>query len=313
MKTQLQFLFSGMLVAAVAAAGPRMPASAPNATGVQAQMVITVEPGNRGGNVPENLEAGAITVVEGNSPRRVVGLERLRGPAANMQLFVLLDDSTRSSSLGIQLPELKKFVASLPATTQVAVGYMNYGAFDLLQAFTADHQQAAAALRLPAAMVGGNGSPYFALSYLARHWPSEEPAGRRVVLMFTDGVDRYYGAADYDDPYVDTAVNDALRNDLAVYAVYLRGAGFYGQRGLVRDYAQSRLSQLSSQTGGYAYFEALSDPVSIAPFLSDFTDRLDHQYRVTFNALNKRGIEPVKLRTEFPGVKIEGPSRVYVR
>ncbi len=312
MKTQLQFLFTGMVAAAVAAAGPRMPASAPNATGVQAQMVITVQSGHRGAGVPQNLGADAVTVVEEGSSRPVVGLERLRGAAAKMQLFVLLDDSTRSSSLGIQLAELKKFVASLPATAQVAVGYMDYGAFDLLQAFTTDHQQAAAALRLPAAMVGGNGSPYFALSYLARHWPSEEPAGRRVVLMFTDGVDRYYGTADYDDPYVATAINDALRNDLAVYSVYLRGAGFYGRRGLVRDFAQSRLTEVSAKTGGYAYFQDLTDPVTIAPFLSDFRDRLDHQYRVTFDALNKRGLEPVKLRTGLPGVKIEGPSRVYV-
>lgn len=313
MKIQLQFLFTGMVAAAVAAAGPRMPGSAPNATGVPAQMVVTVEPSHRGASVPQNLEPGAVTVVEDGSPRPVVGLERLGGPAANMQLFVLLDDSTRSSSLGIQLAELKKFVASLPTTAQVAVGYMDYGAYDLLQPFTTDHQQAAAALRLPAAVVGGNGSPYFALSYLARHWPSQEPAGRRVVLMFTDGVDRYDGTADYDDPYVDTAIRDALQNDLAVYAVYLRGSGLYGQHGLPRDFAQSRLTEVGAKTGGYAYFQDLADPVTIAPFLSDFRDRLDHQYRVTFRAVNKRGFEPVKLRIELPGVKIEGPSLVYVR
>jgi hypothetical protein len=40
------------------------------------------------------------------------------------ELFVLLDDSTRSSSLGTQLPELKLFLKSLPLTTQVAVGYI---------------------------------------------------------------------------------------------------------------------------------------------------------------------------------------------
>jgi hypothetical protein len=131
--------------------------------------------------------------------------------------------------------------------------------------------------------------------------------------MFTDGVDRYYGTVDYDDPYVATAISDALRNDLAVYSVYLRGAGFYGQRGLVRDFAQSRLTEVGAKTGGYAYFQDLTDPVTIAPFLSDFRDRLDHQYRVTFDALNKRGLEPVKLRTGLLGVKIEGPSRVYVR
>ena len=47
-------------------------------------------------------------------------------------------------------------------------------------------------------------------------------------------------------------------------------------------------------------------------YLNDFLSRLDNQYMVTFQALNKRGVEPVKLRTELPGLKIEAPSRVYV-
>jgi hypothetical protein len=49
------------------------------------------------------------------------------------------------------------------------------------------------------------------------------------------------------------------------------------------------------------------------PFLKDFQDRLDNQYRMTIEALNDKGVQPVKLRTELRGLKIEGPTRVYVR
>ena len=280
---------------------------------IGAQMVITVQPAHRGGSVPEKLQTGDVTVLEGNSRVPVLGLERFAGNLAGMQLFVYLDDSTRSSSLGTQLPELKAFVKSLPASTQVGIGYMQHGTFALAQSFTTDHQKAAQALRLPAAIAGENGSPYFALSDLMKHWPSSEPAGRRVVLLLTDGVDRYYDNVEVDDPYADAAIHDALKSGVAVYPIYLRGAGFYGRGRWVTNLAQSRLQQVSDETGGYSYFEDLTDPVSIAPFLDDFRDRLNHQYRVTFQALNRRGMQPVKLRTELPGVKIEGPTRVDVQ
>jgi hypothetical protein len=301
-----------VVVAMILAGSPAIPAPKTNTTGAPTQMVITMRPA-LGDNRSDGLEAADLTVLRGNAPVPVVRLERLSGDLADMQLFVLLDDSTRSSSLAIQLPELKMFLKSLPATTQVAVGYMRNGAFGLVQAFTADHQQATRALRLPASIPGENGSPYFVLSDLAKHWPSKQSTNRRAVLMLTDGVDPYYGAADIDDPYVDAAIHDALKEGLMVYSIYLRGAGLYGRTDWVTNLAQSRLIKVSEETGGHAYSLGFTDPVTITPFLKDFQDRLNNQYRVTIEALNDKGVQPVKLRTELRGLKIEGPTQVYVR
>jgi hypothetical protein len=303
---------TGMIAVALMAANPGISASIPNAARVPAQMVVTVLPAP-GGSRPKNLEAGDLTVLQGNTPAPVIRLQRLAGDLADMQLFVLLDDSTRSSSLGIHIPELKTFLESLPVTTQVAVGYMRNGTFALAQSFTADHRKAASAVRLPAAIPGENGSPYFALSDLGKHWPSKQSTGRRAVLMLTDGVDRYYGTADMDDPYVDAAIRDTLKEGVMVYSIYLRGAGLYGGGAWVTNFAQSRLSEVSQETGGYAYFEDFTDPVTIAPFLKDFQDRLDNQYQVTFDALHEKGVRPVKLRTELPGLKIQSPTHIYMQ
>jgi hypothetical protein len=242
----------------------------------------------------------------------VVRLERLTGNLADMQLFVLLDDSTRTTSLGIQLPQLKAFVESLPASTQVAVGYMRNGTFGLVQPFTADHEIAASALRLPLAIPGGNGSPYFALSDLVKHWPSKRATDRRAVLMLTDGVDRYYATATSEDPYVDAAIRDSLKEGVLVYSIYLRGSGDYGRSGWVTDFSQSRLIEVSENTGGQAYFQDLGDPVSISPFLDDFESRLDNQYLVTIQGPSEKGVQAIKVRTETPGLKIEAPTHIYV-
>jgi hypothetical protein len=274
-------------------------------------MVVTVLKG-AGGSRPDNLAPGEITVLMGKTPAPVVHLQRLAGDLADMQLFVFLDDSTRSGSLGTHISELKTFFNSLPATTQVAVGYMRNGTFALSQDFTADHQKAADALRLPMALPGSNGSPYFALSDLVKHWPSTQATGRRAVLMLTDGVDRYYGSSDLDDPYMDAAVNGALRQGVMVYSIYLPGAGAYDRRARVTNIGQSHLIEVGEETGGYAYFLDFRDPVTIAPFLNDLRERLDHQYQVILGSLNEKGIRPVKLRTESPGLKIAAPTRIFV-
>ena len=94
-----------------------------------AEMVITVQPAHHGAAEPATLQMNDVTVTEGGSPVPVTGLRRLAGNLANMQLFIYLDDSTRSSSLGVQLGQLKDFVKALPASTQVAIGYMHNGTF----------------------------------------------------------------------------------------------------------------------------------------------------------------------------------------
>ena len=307
-----QWVVSGMVLTALVVAKPGMSASLPHTSGVPTPMVITAR-SDHGGNRPGNLGSHDLMVLQNKSRVPVVSMQRLAGDMADMQLFVLLDDSTRSSSLSLQLQELKTFLKSLPASTQVAVGYMRNGTFTLDQSFTADHQKVANALRLPMAIPGVNGSPYFALSDLVKQWPSKQATNRRAVLMLTDGVDRYFGSATMDDPYVDAATKDALKKSVMVYSIYLHGAGLSGRNGWVTNVAQSRLIKVSQETGGYAYFQGFTDPVTISPFLNDLQDRLENQYLVTVDALNEKGFQSVKLQTESPGLKIEGPRYIYVR
>jgi hypothetical protein len=308
--------FVAVMAAALGSAIAAPPISTPNAAGVPTQLVVTAIP-ERGGAVPENLGADDLAVTLNKAPARILRTERLAGNQANMQLFILLDDSLRASALGTQLPELKAFVASLPPTTEVAIGYMRNGIFSLTQSFTTDHAQAANALRLPMSIPGGNGSPYFVLSDLAKKWPSPQSnravTPRRVVLMLTDGVDRYYDNSEVDDPYVDESIHDALKQGLLVYSIYIRDTGLYDLGNRVTLFAQSRMTQVSEETGGYAYFQDFTNPVSVQPFLNDFSNRLEHQFEITVAAPSHKGFERAEVRSELPGLKIQGPTRVYVQ
>lgn len=306
-----KLLALGILSTGFVAANAGFAASSGNVAGTQTQMVVTVIP-KQGNTAPATLGADDLSVQIGKTQARVLGTEPLTGDMANMQLFILIDDSVRASTLGLQIGDLKSFISSLPPATQVAIGYMKNGTASVVQPFTDDHAKAAATVRLPEAIPGGNGSPYFALSDLAKHWPSKQPVARRTVLMLTDGVDRYFDNSMVQDPYVDSAIQDALKHNLSVYSIYLRDTGLYDRRATPTLFAQSRLDQVSNQTGGIAYFEDFTNPVSIKPFLEDLQNRLNHQYQVSLETFAAKGMQRLDVHSELGGIKIQAPTRIYV-
>jgi hypothetical protein len=86
-----------------------------------------------------------------------------------------------------------------------------------------DHVQAAKALRLPLGISGINASPYFSLGDLLKHWP--KTSARREVLMVSDGIDRYYGSGNMDDPYLASAIEEAQCAGVLVFAICAPGVG----------------------------------------------------------------------------------------
>ena len=253
-----------------------------------------------------------MSVFENRKLQDVTGWVPLRGERSGLQLVVLMDDSS-GGNLGLQLNDIKSFLAGLPPTTQVAIGYMRNGTPNLVQNFTSDHAQAAKALRLPAGIGGSNGSPYFCLSDLVRHWPGGDSNVRREVIMVTDGVDRYSGARfDPENPYVRAATSDAQKAGVIVYSIYYRGAGRLDRSALVTDGGQNYLTQVSGDTGGKVYLEGFGNPVSFAPFLSDIQRKLQNQYELTFVSTAKPGLQNIRVRTSQPNTTLQWPARIPI-
>jgi hypothetical protein len=241
-------------------------------TGPAVNLVVTLE-ARHGSNVPD-IGREDVMVYEGRERDKVTGWLPLQGDHAGLELFVMLDDSS-NTSLGSQLEDIRQFISTQPATTKIGVAYMQNGIAQVVQNLTSDHALASKALRLPLGSPGANASPYFSLGDLIKRWP--EAAERREVLMITDGIDRYGGTGP-DNPYVDSAIEQAQR------------------------------------AGGEAYYLANGAPVSFAPYLEDLTHRLGRQYLVTFlaKAEKKAGMQRIKLMTEVPNAELVSADRVYV-
>jgi hypothetical protein len=231
------------------------------------------------------------------------------------QVAILIDDGLRGS-FGNQVDDIKKFLIALPGGTKVLVGYMQNGGIRMAtDGFIVDRAAAANALRITLSSPGISASPYFCLSEFVKHWPSNQP-GARFVLMLTNGVDPYNGrpsVMNQDSPYVQEAQEDAQRAGVSVYSIYYADAGFRGARGSFSG--QSYLQQVGDATGGESLNLGTIPPPSIAPYLDQFAKALSESYVVSFQADSAKEkndtLDQIKLTTNQPGIKIHGPAAVH--
>jgi hypothetical protein len=309
--SKYKFLTSTALGLAVGVGGGSLSAQqAPAASGVPAHMVVTVEP-HHGSEVPV-VNREDVMVYERKDRDPVTEWIPAQGERAGLELFILLDDGS-NASLGPLLADIRQFIGGQPASTKIGIGYMQNGSAKIVQNLTSDHEQAAKALRLPMGIRGVNGSPYFSVSDLIKHWP--ESGSRREVLVITDGVDLYYGSGDAQDPYLQESIANAQRAGIVVSAIYTPGVGHFGHSYWQTYWGQLYLAQLADETGGESYAIGFNGtPVSFGPYLDDLTRRMSHQFLLTFLAKppKKAGLQAVKLRTEVPNVDLVSAGKVYV-
>jgi hypothetical protein len=301
---------NALLVAALIATGagiaPNALAQTENTTG-KAQVIVTVNANQS--KSPPPLHQGEITVKVKGRPAAVESVTPINDATQPTQLVFLFDESARSY-LALQIPDMKKFIQGLPASTEVAVAYMNNGRAVMAQKMTADHKLAADSLRLTNGIPGITGSPYFALSDLAKHWPSQTKA-RRVVFMVTNGEDPYYRSRSMDDPYLAAAIQDSQKARLLVYSIYFRNTFGGGPNSFSTLMGQSYLLRVADETGGQFYSMAMSSPVSFEPFLKQFKQSLERQYLVTF-AVGNTGWQRVQVQSKARGIKLAAPKEIYV-
>ena len=304
MKKNLLFTLAVFVLATTVAA------RAQQSAGVPVHVVVTVE-AHKGKETPV-INREDVMVHEGRDRDPVVEWVPAQGEHAALELMILLDDGS-DNTLGTQLDDLRNFINAQPDTTTVGVAYMRDGVAQFVQNLTSDHSLAAKALRLPLGIRGVNGSPYLSLTDLVKRWPTT-PA-RRAIIMATDGVDPLYGTGELQDPYLDEAIDDALRAGITVSAIYTPGVGHFGHSYWQTYWGQIYLSRLADETGGEAYYIGFTGPpVSFTPFLEDVGKRLAHQYLLMFLAKpsKKANWQRIRLMTEVPNADLVGPAKVWV-
>lgn len=285
--------------------------SAPDNQG-QGQAVVTVlAKGNHEG--VSGIQTQDLQLKINGKLSSVTAWTPLRSDSSPLEFVLLIDNSARTS-LGTQDGEIRAFLRQLPAGTKAGIAYMENGRAAFSGPLSSDPAVVLKNLRLPSGAPGENGSPYFCLSDLAKHWPSKNAIARREVVMITDGIDNYSPRYDPDDPYVQAAIKDSVRAGLVVYSVYWTGAGRMAESQGLSNGGQSLLLQVADATGGVSYWQGLGNPVSLEPYFKDLLVRFDNQYRLSFEAALKGNseVKGMGLKIGGPASKVTAPQQVYV-
>lgn len=304
--------------------------AAPNI--VQVHVVIT-DAGAQGNTEVPRLKPEEVKVKQGKTFLQVMQLIPAQGDNATLQLMILIDDVLNTSEVGNNLNDIKEFIKAQPPSTVVAVGYMSSAGVNVAQNFTADHEQAIKAIRLPRGTFSTMDSPYLSLINVVKGWPQQNV--RRVVLMVSDGVDRLRGETPRADqlgpsrgtvpapvyhslPQISVDATSASeisqRYNVIVHSIYAVGVGRAGRSSWDLQLGLGGLSKIADETGGECYSLGTSQLVSFKPSLDRLQKLLGNQYYVVFLAVpkNKAGLQRVNVTTELSNSEILAPDNAWV-
>src|SRR5882672_8451595 len=233
----------------------------------------------KGTVAPSELELQTVdlTVNEDGEPQTILSI-RAMGTSSPISLIVLIQDDV-VSSIGLETKSLAEFIRRLPRGSRVSIGYLRTGSLQVRQKFTGDLEKAAKSLRGPIGVASvAPYNPYVEVIEALKRFDAQ-PAGRRAILMVSDGLDTSHGI-DSSGPTqsldLQRAINEAQRRGVAIYSFYAPTATTATDGALIPN-AQSSLQRISDETGGRAFFQGFGAPTSFDPFIRELNSALDRQ------------------------------------
>jgi VWFA-related protein len=283
-----------------------------NSSGSPARPVIIPLTIKVKGEVPASeteLQMVDLVVSEDGDPQTILSI-RATGSSSPINLMVLIQDDV-ISSIGLEVKSLAEFIRKLPRGSRVSVGYLRTGSLLVRQKFTTDLEKAAKSLRGPVGVASvAPYNPYVEVIEAAKRFDAQ-PAGRRAILLISDGVDTSHGI-DSSGPTqsvdLQRAITETQRRAIAVYSFYAP-AGQTANEGALVGNGQSSLKRLSDETGGRAFFQGFGAPVSFDPFIREVNSALERQIALTYLSTHLNGgFHRVKITSSTPGVEVHYPS-----
>ncbi|HEY0427765.1 MAG TPA: hypothetical protein VGC76_08270 [Pyrinomonadaceae bacterium] len=261
----------------------------------------------------EILEAGDIIVKEDDDEQVILSIRSVSNTP--LALAVLIQDDL-SPNANLQLKSIADFIRALPKGSRVMVAYLRGGSMQVRQKFTEDLDKAAKSLRIVIGSIGLASSPYIGVDEALGRFDAL-PTGRRAVLLVSDGLDVTAASGNFTSTQsleLDRAILKAQRKSVAVYSFYNAATLTEGGNSQLVLGAQGALKRLSEETGGRAFFQGSTSPISFAPFFTDLTLALNRQFALTYLSTHmKKGYHKVQVLSTNPEIKIEHPKGYYYR
>jgi VWFA-related protein len=268
----------------------------------------------KGKQTEEYIQAENLLVREDSEDQQILSIKSVGDSPLSIALL-MQDDLT--AGFNLQIKDIQEFIRGLPRGTRVLVAYLRNGSPQITQKFTDDLDRAASSLRIVAgSQMLAPRDPYDGVSEILSKFDAM-PAGRRAILLFSDGLDVSQGlslASITQSFDLDQAILKAQRKSVAVYSFYAPTVFTESTGSTLAFAAQGALQKLSDATGGRSFGSGSFAPVSYIPHFRDLLLNLNRQFSLTYLSTHmKKGYHKVEVRSTNPEIKIEHPNGYYYR
>ncbi|HYN86047.1 MAG TPA: hypothetical protein VER32_12420 [Pyrinomonadaceae bacterium] len=251
-----------------------------------------------------------LIVFEDGEPQEI--LTTRGAPQSPLTLALLIQDDL-VPNVGPEVLRLADFIRRLPQGSRVMVAYLRAGTLQVRQKFTNDLERAAKSLRIPVGVdVAAPFNPYDLTRDALKRFDGQ-PVGRRALILVSDGVDLSRGASNstpHTSVDLQRAIQDAQRRGVAVYTIYAPTAG--GTTDTRRTFVgngQSSLSRLSEETGGHAFIQGTSAPVSFERYVREIDTLLSRQFALTYLSTHPgKGFHRIRVASDLTDGTIHYPA-----
>ena len=260
-KIFISLVISLLIPAALVAQKPDDPEQ-PRVRTVSIPISIFTKQELRQGQTEEYVQAERLIVKEDKDDQTVLSIRSVTD--APLALAILVQEDL-SSSFNLQIDDLKKFIRGLPRGSRVMVAYLRGGTLQVRQKFTDDLNAAAQALRIVVSSSSAAPRNPFDGVIDALNRFDALPAGRRAVLLISDGLDVSQGLSNSSPSQsidLERAIERSQKRSVAVFAFYNPASITEGGDSRLIMNGQGSLLRLADETGGRAFFQGSIGPVS---------------------------------------------------
>ncbi len=268
----------------------------------------------RENQVSELVQVDRLIVREDKDEQTILSIRSVED--APLALAVLIQEDL-VSSFNLQIKDLSDFIKGLPRGSRVMVAYMRGGSLQVRQKFTDDLNAASQAFRIVTnSPATAPRNPYDSVVDALDRFDAL-PAGRRAILMVSDGLDvsqGITGSTPSQSIDLERAILRAQRRSVAVFSFYTPASLTENGNSTLVLNGQGSLNKLSEETGGRAFFQGSVAPVSFLPFFKDLRVLLNRQFLLSYLSTHmNKGYHRVEVTSTNPDVKIDHPRGYYYR
>ncbi len=314
-----KFHLGFLIVAASLFAGMSVSAQEPTPRDKQKVRTVTIpisiytKKELRSDQTEEFVQADRLVVREDKEEQTILSIRSVTG--APLEMAVIIQEEL-TGNFNLQIKDLADFIRRLPKGTRVMVGYLRGGNLQTAQKFTEDLDKAAKSLHIVSGVSTGGGAPYGGVNDALKRFEAL-PAGRRAVLLVSDGVDTSQGTSPGDITQaidLDRSIAKAQKFGVAVYSFYSPTPLTDNGNAQLTLGGQSALQRIADETGGRAFFQGNLAPISFIPFFKDLDILLGRQFALTYLSTHmKKGFHKVEVISTNPEVKIDHPKGYVYR